>query len=523
VAQERLSVRKIKDLLRLHLVGGISSRRQLGRAVGCSKSAASDCLRRAAAAGLSRWEAIVELDEDQLEKRLYPSVADGGAPPRTILRPLPDWARVREELARRDHQVTLALLWQEYKTEHPDGYQYSQFAALYRQFEKKLSVVLRQAHRGGEKVFVDFCDGIALIDPHTGEHMPTQLFVAALGASSYTFAIATASQELPVWLDCHVRMYEYYGGVSSLTICDNLLSGVTHPDRYEAELNASYRELATHYGTCIIPTRVRKPRDKGKVEAAVLVAQRWILAVLRHRRFYHLDELNAAIAELLERLNNRVMRHVKQSRRQLYERLDRPALKPLPAQPYEYAEWKQVGVNIDYHISFDDHYYSVPYTLVGETLWCRATHHVVELFYKAKRITSHVRSFVKYAYSTHSEHRPASHRAHLEWTPSRLINWGKSIGPHTAAVVEHVIRSKPHPEQGYRSALGLLRLSDRFGTARLERACQRAIAMRSAGYRTVKTMLKKRMEEAPLPEERPTHDPASGLGAANVRGRRYYN
>lgn len=523
MAQERLSVRKIKDVLRLHLVAGVNSRRQLGRAVGCSKTAVSDCLRRAAAAGLNSWEAIAELDEAELERRLYPSARAGGVLVRGVSRPLPDWAQVREELARRDHQVTLTLLWQEYKAEHPDGYQYSQFAELYRRFEKKLSVVLRQAHRGGEKAFVDFCDGLSLIDPDTGELIPTQLFVGALGASSYTFAIATLSQELPVWLDCHVRMYEFFCGVSALTVCDNLLAGVTHPDRYEAELNASYRELATHYGTCVIPARVRKPRDKGKVEAAVLVAQRWILAVLRHRRFHHLEELNAAIAELLERLNNRVMRHVKQSRRELYERLDRQALKPLPARPYEYAQWKQVGVNIDYHISFDDHYYSVPYTLVGETLWCRATHHVVELLHKGKRITSHVRSFVKYGYSTHPEHRPASHRAHLQWTPSRLINWGKSVGPHTAAVVEHVIRSKPHPEQGYRSALGLLRLSDRFGAARLESACERAIAIGSAGYRTVKTMLKQRMEQAPLFEQSTTQDPTASLGSVNVRGRRYYN
>lgn len=523
MAQERLSVRKIKDLLRLHLVGGMSSRRQLSRAVGCGKTAVADCLRRAAVAGLNTWESIEALDEEELEKRLYPSAREGGAPPRTVLRPLPDWAKVREELARRDHQVTLALLWQEYKTEHPEGYQYSQFAELYRRFEKKLSVVLRQPHRAGEKVFVDFCDGLSLIDPHTGEIITTQLFVGALGASSYTFAVATLSQELPVWLDCHVRMYEFYCGVSALTICDNLRSGVTHPDRYEAELNQSYRDLATHYNTCVIPTRVRKPRDKGKVEAAVLVAQRWILAVLRHRRFYHLEELNAAIAGLLARLNDRVMRHVKQSRRQLYERLDRPALRPLPTRPYEYSDWKEVGVNIDYHVNYEDHYYSAPYTLVGERLWCRATHHTVELIHKGKRIASHVRSFVKYDYSTLPEHRPASHRAHLEWTPSRLIDWGKTVGPHTAVVVEHVIRSKPHPEQGYRSALGILRLSNQFSAARLERACERAIAIRSAHYRTVKTMLKQRMEEAPLPDQLPLQDPAADLGAVNVRGRRYYN
>jgi transposase len=513
-------MQKIKDILRLHWVGGINSRRQLARATGCGKTAVSECLRRAAVAGLTGWEAVEALDEEELEKRLYPIRVSEVV--REVIRPMPDWTKVREELARRDHQVTLALLWQEYKAEYPDGYQYSRFTELYRDFEKKLSVVLRQAHRGGEKSFVDFCDGISLIDPQTGELIPTQLFVGALGASSYTFATATLSQELPVWLDCHVRMYEFFGGVSALTICDNLRAGVTRPDRYEAQINPSYRELASHYGTCIIPTRVRKPRDKGKVEAAVLVAQRWILAVLRHRQFYHLDELNAAIAELLVKLNNRVMRHVKQSRRQLYERLDAPALKALPAKPYEYAEWKQVRANIDYHIEFDEVYYSVPHTLVGETLWCRATYRTVELFAKGKRITSHARSFVKYSYNTHPEHRPASHRAHLEWTPSRLIEWGRTLGPHTAAVVEHVIRSKPHPEQGYRSALGILRLSRKFGPARLEQACERVIAIRSATYQTVKTMLKQHMESAPS-EPDLFEDATASLGGQNVRGRRYYN
>jgi transposase len=419
--------------------------------------------------------------------------------------------------------VTLALLWQEYKAEHPDGYQYSQFTDLYRQFEKRLSVVLRQTHRGGEKVFVDFCDGLSLVDAVTGELIRTHLFVGALGASSCTFAIATESQALPVWLDCHVRMYEFYGGVAALTIPDNLRAAVVRPDRYEAEINPSYRELATHYGTCVIPARVRKPRDKATVEAAVLVAQRWILAALRHRVFHHLEELTAAIAVLLVKLNERQMRHVRQSRRELFERLDRPALKALPAQPYEYAEWKQLGVNIDYHVSFDDHFYSVPYTRVGETVWCRATQRTVELIHKGQRITSHVRSFVKYHYSTHPEHRPASHRAHLEWTPSRLIDWGKSVGPHTAAVIEHVIRSRPHPEQGYRSALGILRLGDKFDKARLEQACERALAIGSPVYGTIKTMLARRMEAASLPEENRSSDAAAQLGAANVRGRRYYH
>jgi transposase len=515
-------MRKSKEVLRIYLLGGVTSCRRIGRAVGCSKTAVAECLQRAATAGLTRWEEVAALDEEALEQRLYPAVS---AKPLTHpKRPLPDWSRIREELARRDHQVTLALLWSEYKAEHPDGYQYSQFAELYRRFEKRLSVVLRQTHRPGEKSFVDFCDGIALCDPVSGARVPTELFVGALGASSYTFAMATPNQELATWLDCHVRMYEFFGGVSSLTIPDNLRSGVTHPDRYESELNASYHELAAHYGTCVIPARVRKPRDKAKVEAAVLVAQRWILAALRHRTFYHLNELNAAIAELLVKLNNRVMRHVKESRRSLYERLERPALKPLPATAYEYAEWKQVRLNIDYHASFDDHFYSAPYTLISEMLWCRASWRTIELFHKGNRVASHLRSFVKYHYTTAPEHRPASHRAHLEWPPSRLISWGRSIGEHTGALIEHVIRSKPHPEQGYRSALGILRLAKKCGEQRLERACEKAFKIGSPSYKTVKTMLEQRMEAAPLRgETKATDESVDLLGVANVRGRNYYH
>lgn len=522
MAQKRLDVmRQIKAILRLYFLGGIHSTRRIARAVNAGKSSVSDCIHRAKAASLTDWATIDALDETTLEARLYRGVA---TPAKHAARALPDWTKVREELNRRDHKVTLTLLWHEYKAQHPDGYQYSQFAELYRRFERKLSVVLRQQHRGGEKSFVDFCDGLALTNPVTGERIATQLFVGVLGASSYTFATATLSQELPVWLDCHVQMYAFFEGVSAITVPDNLRAGVKRADRYEATLTESYAELARHYGTCVIPARVRKPRDKAKVEAAVLVAQRWILAVLRHRTFYHLNELNTAIEDLLVKLNARVMRHVQASRKELYERLDKPALKPLPAQPYEYAQWKQVRANIDYHVTFDDHFYSVPYTLTGETLWARATHHTIELIFKGKRVAAHPRSCVKYAYSTIPEHRPASHQAHLAWTPSRLIEWGKTIGPHTAALIDHVIAHKPHPEQGYRSALGILRLSKTFGAERLERAAEKALAISSPSYKTVKTMLERNMEAAPIRERRPgAQKHLTGLGQPNVRGRDYYH
>lgn len=514
-------MRHIKTILRLHHLGGISSRRAIARAVGVGKTAVADCLKRATACGLGDWALIEALDETALEARLYP----GGGHALRVPRPLPDWLNIREELARRDHHVTLLLLWAEYKAESPQGYQYAQFTALYRRFEQKLSVVMRQHHRPGEKCFVDFCDGLALTDPITGARTPTELFVGALGASSYTFARATHSQTLPEWLDGHVRMYAAFQGVPALTVPDNLRAGIRRPDRYEAEATESYQELARHYGTCIIPARVRKPRDKAKVEVACLVAQRWILAVLRHRVFHNLNELNAAITPLLVKLNERTMRHVNASRKELYERLDRPALKPLPVVPYEYAVWKQVRLNIDYHMQFEDHYYSAPYTLVKESLWVRATQGTVELYHKGHRVASHPRSFVKYAYSTTASHRPASHQAYLEWTPSRLIAWGQSIGPATAALIDTVLTHKPHPEQGYRSALGILRLSKQFGEQRLERAAAKALAIQAPSYKTVKTMLVHKMEEAPTHDrsDATAAEPTPALGGANVRGRGYYH
>ncbi|MBI2607053.1 MAG: IS21 family transposase [Deltaproteobacteria bacterium] len=516
-------MRKIRDVLRLHFLGGIESSRQIGRAVGCGKTAVLDLLRRAPGLGIQGWADVEALGEAELEELFYRDAIAARGPGSQSQ---PDWKMIHEELRRRDHQVTLALLWTEYKAENPTGYQYSRFAELYRRWAKRLSLVMRQNHRPGEKAFVDFCDGVAIVNPLTGESVPTQLFVGALGASSYTFCVATLSQELPVFLDCHVGMYKFFDGVTAITVPDNLRSAVKKADRYEAEINRSYQDLAEHYGTCVIPARVRKPRDKAKAEAAVLVAQRWILAVLRHRTFYSLQELNEAIAALLEKLNARVMRHVKQSRRELYERLDRPALKPLPASAYEWSEWKKVRLNIDYHVAFDDHYYSAPYTLYQEELWIRAGHPTIEIFHKGKRVASHVRAFVKGGYSTTPEHRPASHRAHAEWTPSRIIGWGKTIGPQTAQLIERVIADKPHPEQGYRSALGIIRLADKFGKDRLEKAAEKAVSIGSPSYQTVHTMLKRRMEAvAPAATDAQARDEKQLelLAKENIRGQGYYH
>jgi transposase len=537
MSAERLTMRQIKEVLRLYWLGGVTSGRKIARTIGCGRTTVQEYLRRAQVAGLTSWSAVEPLDEEALEQRLFPGVTGvrGGDQ-----RPLPDWAKIREQLSRRDHQITLALLWSEYKTEHPDGYQYSQFTELYRRWEKRLSLVMRQNHRPGEKTFVDFCDGLFLTDPTTGDKHKTHLFVAALGASSYTFARAVLSQELPAWIDCHIRMFEFFGGVTPITTPDNLRSGVKRADRYEPEINRTYQEWAEHTGTCIVPARPYKPRDKAKAEVAVLVAQRWILAVLRDRVFYSLAEMNEAISALLDKLNDRVMRHVKKSRRQLWEELDRPALKPLPETRYEFAHWKKEKLNIDYHVEFDEHFYSAPYRLTGQEVWTRGTTTTIEIFHKNKRVASHPRSCLKFKYSTLPEHRPVAHREHAEWSPSRLISWAQGAGADVGRLVQTLIESKPHPEQGYRPALGVIRLEKKYGRDRLNRACARALEIGSPSYRTVSTMLKNRMEEAAMPSRgRPAPEANAGtalspdqqqtefdwekLSQENVRGSGYYH
>jgi transposase len=489
-------MRQIREVLKLHWLGGVKSGRKIARAVGCGKTSVQEFLLRAKAAGLTSWDAVDALDEAALEQLLYPSVLGVRGPE---ARPLPDWPKIREQLSRRDHHVTLALLWSEYKADNPTGYQYSQFTEHYRRWEKRLSLVMRQNHRAGEKAFVDFCDGLFVTDPVTGERKRTHLFVAALGASCYTFVCAVMSQELPAWIDCHVRMFEFFEGVAAVTVPDNLRSGVTRTDRYEPEINRTYQEWAEHTGTCIVPARPYKPRDKAKVEVMCLIAQRWILAVLRDRVFYSLAEINQAITGLLQKLNDRPMRLLKKSRRELWRDLDRPALKPLPETRYEFAQWKKHRLNIDYHVEVDEHYYSAPYQLSGEEIWSRTAFQTIELFHRGKRVGSHLRSTLRYKYTTEPAHRPVAHREHAEWTPSRLISWAQGLGPAVGLLVQTLIESKPHPEQGYRPALGVIRLEKQYGKQRLGRACARALEIRSPSYRTVFTMLKNQMEDAPMP------------------------
>ncbi len=506
----RLLMRRIREVLRLKHERGLGHR-AIAKACGVGVGTVSEYVTRASRAGLS-WPLPSELDDSSLEARLF------SAPASVSDRTLPDCDRIHQELKRVG--VTLQLLWEEYREDHANGYSYSQFCEIYRRWVKKLKVSMRQRHRAGERTFIDFSGKRPqIVDRKTGEETPVELFVAALGASSYTYAEATQTQRLPEWIDAHTRMVEYFGGSSEIWVPDQLKSGVARPCRYEPGINRSYKDLATHYGAVVIPARPRKPRDKAKVESMVLVAQRWILARLRNRTFFHLAELNAAIRQLLEQLNDRPMQKIGKSRRELWEQLDRPVLKPLPDYRYELAEWKTCRPNIDYHVSVERGLYSVPYQLRNLQLEARYTSSIVEIYHKGERVASHVRRY-DHQPSTRSEHMPSSHRAHAEWTPSRLIHWAEKAGAATGRVIRAILKSRPHPEQGYRACLGLMRLGRHYGAHRLEAACERAGHLRSYSYRTVKNILASAQDrlstedDSPARDATPTHD--------NIRGATYY-
>ncbi len=511
---KRLPMRLLREILRLRYAGGLSQR-AIARSLSIGLGSVCECLAQAAKAGLS-WPLPAELDDAQLAAVVTARPRQGVSPSR----PLPDLVRLHEELRRPG--VTLQLLWVEYLRDHPGGYRYTQFCEHYHRFARKLSPVMRQVHRAGEKGFIDFAGQKPwIVERRTGKAIAGELFVGALGASSFTYAEAVPSQQMPHWVGAHVRMFEFFGGVPEILVPDCLKGAVTSPCRYEPTLNRTYQDLATHYGTAVIPARPHHPRDKPKVEAAVLVAERWILAALRNRTFFSFAAMNEAIRELLDAINDRTMKHLGASRRELFERLERSALRPLPPNRYEMAEWKDCTVNIDYHVEVDHNYYSVPYQLVGERAEARATTSVVEVFFRSRRVASHPRLTGRGRFHTLSEHMPHSHRAHAQWSPSRLVAWAEKSGPATGRVVAAILRSRPHPEQGYRSCLGIMRLSERHGAPRVEAACARAERLRAASYKTVKNILGAGLEALPFDE--PTEASPNLPAHDNIRGAGYYH
>ncbi len=506
-------MRKIKEVLRLHFDSNLGQR-PISRCLNISRTTVGDYLDRAKLAGV-RWPLPDELSDTQLEQLLFPSIPS--AP--TAVRYTPNWTEVHTELKRKG--VTLTLLWEEYKAQYPDGYQYSRFCDLYRAWAGKLKLSMRQTHKAGEKLFIDYAGHtLPIVDPRTGEIKEAQVFVAVLGASSYTFAEATWTQGLPDWIGSHNRAFAFFGGSVEILVPDNLKSGVTKPCRYEPDINPTYSELAEHYSVAVIPARVRKPKDKAKAEVAVQIVERWILARLRNRTFFSLAEANAAISELLRDLNQRPFKKLPGSRQEAFDALDRPALKPLPAVPYEFAEWKKVRVHIDYHVEVLGHYYSVPYQLSQKQLEVRVTSTCVECLYRGKRVASHVLSSHKGRHTTVAEHMPKAHKSLAEWTPQRLIDWAAKTGPDTANLVEAILASRIHPQQGFRSALGLMRLGREYGGNRLEAACGVALEGQATSSKSVASILKTGLDRQPPAPKTVTEDP---IVHENIRGRSYYH
>ncbi len=511
----RVCMRHVREVLRLGSAG--ISKHEIARRMGLAPSTVRETLRRFAAASLV-WPLPDDVTDEALEARLYKSAGTKQGHRRQAE---PDWALIHRELKRK--HVTLSILWDEYIQQHPDGYRYSRFCDLYRSWEGKLSVTMRQAHAGGEKLFVDYAGDRApvVIDRLTGEIREAWIFVAVLGASSFTYAEATWTQGLADWIGAHTRALEAIGGVPRLIVPDNAKTAVIKACLYEPSVNRTYTEMAAHYDTAILPTRPRRPRDKAKVEAGVLIMERWILGRLRNRRFHSLAELNDAIRELLVRINDeRPIRRLGVTRRQLLEEIDRPMLKPLPVEPYAFAEWRLRRVGIDYHVDVERHYYSVPYRFAKQAVEVRLTPRTVEVFAKGERIAAHLRSSGNGKHTTVQDHMPSSHRRYADWTIERIRRDAAAIGPSTAALCDLILDERSHPEQGFRACLGIVRLVKAFGAQRVEAAATRALDIGARTYGSVRSILDNNLDRHAAAQRGP--DGVTILHR-NIRGRHYYH
>jgi transposase len=512
MARKPINMRYIKDILRLKHQNHLSVR-EIAGSCGLPASTVGDYLQRAEAAGLS-WPLPEEISDAQLEQRLLqPAESTTPSDPAKLQ---PDWAAIHEQLRRKG--VTLKLLWQEYRQAYPEGYQLSRFCQLYRDWAKALDPVLRQVHHPGQKLFVDWAGLKVSIHHPDGSITQASLFVAVMGFSNKTYAEAFAHELLEHWIEAHGHAFAFFGGVTRAVVPDNPKTAVQRPCRYEPLLHRSYQEMANHYGTVILPARIKKPRDKAKVETAVQIAERQLLAPWRDRRFASVAELNQALRPLLDQLNAQEFQKLEGSRNSWFEAQEKPALLPLPTQAFELATWGKATVNIDYHAVVDYHGYSVPYPLVHQVLETRLTAKTVEFFDHGKRVAAHVRSYLPGKFTTLEEHRPKSHQRYLEWTPSRLIDWAAKTGPQCAQLVEKILKERPHPEMGFRSCLGILRLGQGVGAQRLEAACARALHFGTCSYQSIKSILQKRLDQQAPEPELPLPSPVH----PNVRGQGYY-
>lgn len=511
-------MRKIKDILRLRYEAKLSYR-GIAQALNIGYGTVVDYLNRAQQVELN-WPLPPDLDERDLGRLLFPTQPVTGQRRFTE----PDFPTVFQELKRKG--VTKQLLWQEYRQQHPDdGYSYAQFCHRYLEWLGCQQRSMRQVHRAGEKLFVDYCGPtLSVVNPDTGEVKSAQVFVAVLGASNYTFACASWSQKQEDWLNAHVLAFEFFGGIPEIVVPDNLKSAVSKTHRYEPTINPAYQQLAAHYHTVVVPARPYKPKDKAKAEVAVQIVERWIMARLRHQTFFTLVALNQAIRFLLDDLNQRPFKKLPGTRLSQFEQLDKPVLKSLPSNRYQYAQIKQARVHIDYHLEFDKHYYSVPHHLVKQSVEVQASSSTIAIYSHGQRVASHPRSHRQGAHTTCTEHMPRSHRAISEWSPERFLGWAEDIGVETREVVNHLLQEKRHQEQSYRRILALLSNAKKYGRERLNNACARALLINSPTRSSVESILKQGLDQVAM--EAPDNAVQEELNLdhhENVRGETYYH
>jgi len=501
---------KFREIIRLHELGYNQS--EIAQSCAVARSTVQDYIRRAEGKGLS-YAQLGQLSDSEAQARL------GKGQKETVEKTVIDFTAVHRELQGKG--VTLALLWQEGLEKQQWRLSYGQFCRRYSQWANQQNLSMRQSHGGGEKVFVDYCgQTMTVYDRESGESQTAEIFVACLGASNYTFAEATPGQTLPHWLGSHERALAFFGGVPKAIVPDNLKSGVKEPCRYEPGINQSYQAFAEHYQVAIVPARVKKPRDKAKVEKAVQEVERQVIARLRHQRFTSFTELNEAIQGQLERLNQRVMKSYGCSRRTLFEQVDQLALRPLPAQPFVFARWQQAKVNLDYHLQVDKHYYSVPYWFVRREVSIKISESLVEIFFEHQRIAVHPRSRTPYCHSTVAEHMPPEHSAYKHQSEETFLSWGQQIGPQTHRQMSAILAAKAHPEQAFRTLKGVQSLATRYGPLRLEEACRHANSVELVGYRRLKAILRNQLDRPPAAVDGPqTSSPAHD----NIRGADYYH
>jgi len=515
---EKLSMKKIRELLRLHYEHGLSYR-ELSRSLGMGLGSVSHYLKRAKEAQIE-WPLPKGLSDEMLRNRLF-SKEDNRLPKQTT-KDLLDFKKIHEELKRKG--VTLLLLWYEYREVNPQGYSYSRYCYLYRQYSSRLKPSMRITHHAGDKMFVDYSGlTISWVEKETGVIHQAEVFVAVLGASNYTYVEVCESQNLQCWIKAHCHAFEFFKGVPRCVVPDNLRSGVTKAHRYEPEINTTYQELANYYGCAVIPARVYRPKDKPKVEVGVQGIQRWVLAPLRDVSFFSIETINQAISPLLKAYNERSFQELDGSRLSQYQALDKPALQPLPSTRYCFAQWKKVRAGIDYHVTFEKHHYSIPHQYLKKDIELRITQRTIECFYEGQRIALHLRTY-KPGHTTSQEHMPAAHQAYAEWTPERLKKWALNTGRYTQALIEELIGIHKIPEQSFRGCLGILRLGERYGAERLEKAAQRGLSLGAIRYKNIESILKNGLDKQPLnTSDHETKATTTRTHHDNVRGAEYYH